>query len=198
MVDAICLDEKRVLPCTAFLEGEYGVDGLYFGVPVKLGAGGVEEIVKLKLSTEEKKAARAPRACGVVASTVVGALAQSLVVNLGLGGRTAIVCGASSGIGLAIAGALIGEGANVAMFARRRDLLEREAERLGALPVRGDLTNPKHLEALVDQTRDGLRRARHLVLNGGGPPPARRRRCSPSRSRPRSSSCSFRTSASSA
>jgi malate dehydrogenase len=58
MVDAICLDEKRVLPCTAYLEGEYGVDGLYFGVPVKLGARGVEEIVKLKLSTDEKKALR--------------------------------------------------------------------------------------------------------------------------------------------
>ena len=59
MVDAICLDEKRVLPCTAYLEGEYGVDGLYFGVPVKLGAGGVEEIVTLKLSADEKKALRA-------------------------------------------------------------------------------------------------------------------------------------------
>ncbi len=38
MVDAICLDQKRVLPCTALLEGEYGVDGLYMGVPVRLGA----------------------------------------------------------------------------------------------------------------------------------------------------------------
>ena len=56
MVDAICLDEKRVLPCTALLEGEYGVNGLYMGVPVKLGSGGVEEIVKLKLTAEEKKA----------------------------------------------------------------------------------------------------------------------------------------------
>ena len=55
MVDAIVLDEKRVLPCTAYLEGEYGVDGLYMGVPVKLGAGGVEEIVKLKLTAEEKR-----------------------------------------------------------------------------------------------------------------------------------------------
>ena len=55
MVDAIMLDEKRVLPCTAFLEGEYGVDGLYMGVPVKLGAGGVEEIVGLKLTAEEKR-----------------------------------------------------------------------------------------------------------------------------------------------
>jgi malate dehydrogenase len=55
MVDAIMLDEKRVLPCTAYLDGEYGVRGLYMGVPVKLGAGGVEEIVKLKLSDAEKK-----------------------------------------------------------------------------------------------------------------------------------------------
>ena len=55
MVDSIMLDEKRVLPCTAFLEGEYGIEGLYMGVPVKLGAGGVEEIVKLKLTDAEKK-----------------------------------------------------------------------------------------------------------------------------------------------
>jgi len=55
MVDSICLDEKRVLPCTAYLEGEYGVRGLYMGVPVKLGAGGVEEIVKLKLTAEERR-----------------------------------------------------------------------------------------------------------------------------------------------
>ena len=58
MVDAICLDQKRVLPCTALLEGEYGVDSLYMGVPVRLGAGGVEEIVKLKLSAAEKKMLR--------------------------------------------------------------------------------------------------------------------------------------------
>jgi malate dehydrogenase len=62
MVDSICLDEKRILPCTAYLEGEYGVDGLYMGVPVKLGASGVEEIVKLRLTTEEKKMMRASAA----------------------------------------------------------------------------------------------------------------------------------------
>ncbi len=55
MVDAICLDEKRVLPATAYLEGEYGIQGLYMGVPVKLGAGGAEEVVKLKLNAEERK-----------------------------------------------------------------------------------------------------------------------------------------------
>jgi malate dehydrogenase len=58
MVDAICLDQKRVLPCTALLEGEYGVDGLYFGVPVRLGAAGVEEIVKLRLGAAERKMLR--------------------------------------------------------------------------------------------------------------------------------------------
>jgi len=55
MVDSIMLDEKRVLPCTAYLDGEYGVRRLYMGVPVKLGAGGVEEIVRLKLSADEKR-----------------------------------------------------------------------------------------------------------------------------------------------
>jgi malate dehydrogenase len=55
MVDAICLDEKRVLPATAYLEGEYGIHGLYMGVPVRLGAGGAEEVVKLRLSAEERK-----------------------------------------------------------------------------------------------------------------------------------------------
>jgi malate dehydrogenase len=56
MVDAIMLDEKRVLPCTAYLEGEYGIDGLYMGVPVKLGAGGIEAIVELDLTDEESAA----------------------------------------------------------------------------------------------------------------------------------------------
>jgi malate dehydrogenase len=54
MVDAIMLDEKRMLPCTAYLEGEYGIDGLYMGVPVKLGAGGIQEIVELELSEDEQ------------------------------------------------------------------------------------------------------------------------------------------------
>jgi malate dehydrogenase len=54
MVDSIMLDEKRVLPCTAYLEGEYGIDGLYMGVPVKLGAGGIEEIYELDLSDQEQ------------------------------------------------------------------------------------------------------------------------------------------------
>jgi 3-oxoacyl-[acyl-carrier protein] reductase len=91
-------------------------------------------------------------------------------VNLGLKGRTAIVCGASSGMGLAIAESLVAEGANVAMFARRRDLLNRESERLGGLAVRGDLTNPAHLDRLVEQTLKAFGGIDVLVNNGGGPP----------------------------
>jgi 3-oxoacyl-[acyl-carrier protein] reductase len=91
-------------------------------------------------------------------------------MELGLSGRTAVVCGASSGMGLAIAEALAAEGANVAIFARRRDLLEREAERIGALAVRGDLTNPADLKRLVDRTVKAFGGIDILVNNGGGPP----------------------------
>jgi 3-oxoacyl-[acyl-carrier protein] reductase len=91
-------------------------------------------------------------------------------VDLGLRGRTAIVCGASSGMGLAVAEALAAEGANVAMFARRRDLLHREADRIGALPVRGDLTNPLDLERLVEKAIEAFGGIDILVNNGGGPP----------------------------
>ncbi len=62
MVDSICLDQKRVLPCTAYLEGEYGVRGLYMGVPAKLGAAGVEDVVKLKLTAEERSMFKASAA----------------------------------------------------------------------------------------------------------------------------------------
>jgi malate dehydrogenase len=73
MVDAVMLDEKRVLPCTVLLEGEYGIDGLYMGVPVKLGAAGVEEVVELEL-TEEEGAALAASAEAV--REVVGVLSS--------------------------------------------------------------------------------------------------------------------------
>jgi len=56
MVDSVLLDEKRVLPCTAYLEGEYGIDGLYMGVPVKLGRGGIEEIYEVELDAGEQAA----------------------------------------------------------------------------------------------------------------------------------------------
>ena len=93
-------------------------------------------------------------------------------MDLGLRGRTAIVCGASSGMGLAVAEALAAEEANVAMFARRRDVLEREADRIGALPVRGDVTVPNDLSRLVERTVDAFGGIDILVNNSGGPPAA--------------------------
>jgi 3-oxoacyl-[acyl-carrier protein] reductase len=92
-------------------------------------------------------------------------------MDLGLKGRTAIVTGASSGLGLATAESLAGEGANVTMFARRRDLLEREADRIGALGVRGDVKNPRDLEAVVRRTVEAFGGIDILVWNSGGPPP---------------------------
>jgi len=92
-------------------------------------------------------------------------------MDLGLKGRTAIVCGASSGLGLATAEALAADGANVTMFARRREVLEREADRIGALAVRGDVTNPRDLNAVVDRTVEAFGGLDILVWNSGGPPP---------------------------
>jgi 3-oxoacyl-[acyl-carrier protein] reductase len=92
-------------------------------------------------------------------------------MDLGLKGRTAIVSGASSGLGLATAEALAGEGANVTMFARRREVLEREAERIGALAVRGDVTNPRDLKGVVQRTVEAFGAVDILVWNSGGPPP---------------------------
>ena len=56
MVEAILKDKKKILPCAAYLEGEYGINGLYVGVPVKLGAKGIEQIIEIKLTAEEKAA----------------------------------------------------------------------------------------------------------------------------------------------
>jgi len=55
MVDAILLDQRRILPCAAYLQGEYGIEDLFVGVPVKLGAGGIEDIIELDLSDEERE-----------------------------------------------------------------------------------------------------------------------------------------------
>jgi len=56
MVEAILKDKKKILPCAAYLEGEYGIHGLFVGVPVKLGAGGVEKIIEIQLTAEENAA----------------------------------------------------------------------------------------------------------------------------------------------
>src|SRR5918911_4921136 len=99
-----------------------------------------------------------------------GSVKKGSPVDLGLNGRTAIVCGASSGIGLAIAEALADEGAQVTMLARRRDVLEREAERLGALAVRGDVTSPSDAERVVERTLKAFGGIDVLINNSGGPP----------------------------
>jgi 3-oxoacyl-[acyl-carrier protein] reductase len=91
-------------------------------------------------------------------------------MNLGLSGRTAIVCGASTGMGLAVAEAFAAEGMNVAMFARRRKVLQTEAERLGALAVQGDVTNPQDCERLVQQAVEAFGGVDVLLNNSGGPP----------------------------
>jgi 3-oxoacyl-[acyl-carrier protein] reductase len=93
-------------------------------------------------------------------------------MDLGLSGRTAIVCGASSGIGLGIAESLARDGANVVMFARRRELLEEHASRIGGLAVPGDVTSGEDLERLVGTTVDRHGGVDILVNNSGGPPRA--------------------------
>jgi 3-oxoacyl-[acyl-carrier protein] reductase len=91
-------------------------------------------------------------------------------VDLGLKGRTVIVCGASQGIGLAIAEAFAAEEMNVVMFARRRNVCEAEAERLGALAVQGDVSNPQDCERLVERTVEAFGGVDVLINNSGGPP----------------------------
>ena len=71
MVEAILKDKKKILPCAAYLQGEYGIDGFYIGVPCKLGAAGLEKIIEIKLTAEEdaalKKSAEAVKElCAVI------------------------------------------------------------------------------------------------------------------------------------
>jgi 3-oxoacyl-[acyl-carrier protein] reductase len=92
-------------------------------------------------------------------------------VDLGLSGRTALVCGASSGLGLASAEALAEEGASVVLFARRAEQVEENAARLGGVAVVGDVTEDPDLERAVSTTVDRFGGLDVLVWNGGGPPP---------------------------
>ena len=71
MAEAILKDKKKILPCAAYLQGEYGIDGFYIGVPCKLGAGGLEQIIEIKLTPEEdaalkKSAAAVKELCAVI------------------------------------------------------------------------------------------------------------------------------------
>jgi 3-oxoacyl-[acyl-carrier protein] reductase len=92
-------------------------------------------------------------------------------VDLGLSGRTALVCGASSGLGLASAEALAEEGANVVLFARRAELVEEHAARLGGVAVVGDVREDADLERAVSTAVDRFGGLDVLVWNSGGPPP---------------------------
>ena len=94
-------------------------------------------------------------------------------MDLGLNGRSALVGGASAGIGLACAEALVEEGASVVMVARGRELLEREAARLGATAVPGDVTHPDDLKRAITTTIDNHGGLDVVVANGGGPPMGR-------------------------
>jgi len=91
-------------------------------------------------------------------------------MDLQLSGRTAVVCGGSEGIGLGIAEALAEEGANLVLFARRPDVVEREAERLGATAVAGDVGVADDLERLVQTAVDAHGGIDIVVNNSGGPP----------------------------
>ena len=72
MIDAIFKDRKRILPCAAYLEGEYGIRGVFVGVPVKLGAGGIEQIVEIKLTPEEQAALEKSAAAVKELTAIIG------------------------------------------------------------------------------------------------------------------------------
>jgi malate dehydrogenase len=72
MVEAILKDKKKILPCAVYLDGEYGIKGLFVGVPVKLGAKGAEEIIQIKLTTEENAALQKSAASVKELVTVLG------------------------------------------------------------------------------------------------------------------------------
>ena len=72
MVEAILKDKKKILPCAAYLEGEYGIKGLFVGVPVKLGERGVEQIIEIKLTPEENAALQKSAAAVRELVTVLG------------------------------------------------------------------------------------------------------------------------------
>ena len=91
-------------------------------------------------------------------------------MNLGLEGRSAIVCGGSAGIGLGCAEALAEEGVRLTLFARGAEALERQAGRLGAVAVPGDVRNADDLERLVEQAVEAHGGVDILVNNSGGPP----------------------------
>jgi 3-oxoacyl-[acyl-carrier protein] reductase len=92
-------------------------------------------------------------------------------MDLGLAGKSAIVCGASSGLGLGVATALAAEGVRVTMVARREELLTERADEIGGNPVAANLSDPSTAELVVDRAVSWAGGLDILVWNGGGPPP---------------------------
>jgi malate dehydrogenase len=72
MVEAILKDKKKILPCSIYLEGEYGVTGQFLGVPVKLGARGMEQVIEISLTDEERSALMKSAAAVRELTTVIG------------------------------------------------------------------------------------------------------------------------------
>ena len=72
MVDAILKDRKKILPCAAYLEGEYGINGLYVGVPVKLGERGIEQVIEISLTLEERAALQKSAAAVKELADIIG------------------------------------------------------------------------------------------------------------------------------
>jgi malate dehydrogenase len=68
MVEAILKDKKKILPCAVYLQGEYGIKGLFVGVPAKIGTNGVEKIIEIKLTADEQAALQ--RSAGAVKELV--------------------------------------------------------------------------------------------------------------------------------
>jgi 3-oxoacyl-[acyl-carrier protein] reductase len=93
-------------------------------------------------------------------------------MDLELKGKTAVIGGASAGMGLAIAETLAAEGANVAMVARRRELLEEHAARIGAFAIPADMTQPEEPERVISETVDRFGGLDILLWNSGGPRPS--------------------------
>ena len=182
MVDAIMLDEKRVLPCTVYLEGEYGIDGLYMGVPVKLGAAGIEEIVEVDLDDAERAGARAESADAVrdVVAVLVHRKRDQRSPRRATVPREWI--SACTGGRRSSAEPRPGSGSRRPRRWPRRARTWRcspagasssssDADRIGALAVRGDVTNAADLRAArradASQAFGGID---IVVWNSGGPP----------------------------
>jgi len=93
MVEAILKDKKKILPCAAYLDGEYGINGLFVGVPVKLGAKGIEEIIQIKLTAEENTALQKSSMSVRELVTVLGCISEKRSNSEGTEFRSTVIAG---------------------------------------------------------------------------------------------------------